>query len=381
MKGAYFSLRAGTGEMRRWCLEPTKQSGLAARAEAGLVGIEPGVEGQDPCARADVVGKDGGGNGMKSALRSSLPSPVWDRMKRSKRRVSRILRRTCELAGLNIARARDYYSPLPLESRIRKNVSRWYAPTELLGIDYDLTVFRALTSSLLGKFYPEFAELPDYTQVIEKGFGPGYTAVDALTLYGMLRERKPGRYLEVGSGVSTYYASLAASKNQGQGHPMRIECIEPYPYKSLYDIPGIVVHREEVQSVGQDFFHRLGEGDVLFIDSSHVLKIDGDVPHLYLNVLPALNPGVLIHVHDIPFPFNVPYPAEKWVLGDEWPMYWNEAMLLQAFLCFNRNFEVVLSLPLLRHFDEGFLREVVPIYQSIREEPNTFSSIWLRKLA
>jgi hypothetical protein len=112
---------------------------------------------------------------------------------------------------------------------------------------------------------------------------------------------------------------------------MQIECIEPYPYGKLYDIPGIVVHREEVQSVGRDLFLGLGKDDVLFIDSTHVLRIDGDVPHLYLNVLPALGHGVLIHVHDIPFPFNVPYPAEKWVLGPEWPMYWNEAMVLQAF--------------------------------------------------
>ena len=161
---------------------------------------------------------------------------------------------------------------------------------------------------------------------------------------------------------------------------MQIECIEPYPHDKLYDIPGIVVHREEVQGIGRALFLGLAEDDVLFIDSTHVLKIDGDVPHLYLNVLPALDHGVLVHVHDIPFPFNVPYPAEKWVLGPEWPMYWNEAMVLQAFLCFNHAFSIVLSLPLLRYFDEGFLKGTVPNYQPTSEEPNAFSSIWLRRV-
>ena len=318
---------------------------------------------------------------MKRAVKAVLPSPVWERMKRSKKRASRTFRGMSERAGFSVARTRDYYSPLPVESEIRKNASRWYTPSEMLGIDYDLDAFRKLTSSLMGKFYAEFAGLPDYSEVIEKGFGPGYPAVDALTLYAMLRERRPARYLEVGSGVSTYYASLAASKNREDGYPMQIECIEPYPYERLYDIPGIVVHREEVQSVGRAPFLRLGVDDVLFIDSTHVLKIDGDVPHLYLNVLPALGHGVLVHVHDIPFPFNVPYPAEKWVLGPEWPMYWNEAMVLQAFLCLNRSFEIVLSLPLLRYFDEEFVKGTVPTYRPTSEEPNAFSSIWLQRAA
>jgi hypothetical protein len=265
--------------------------------------------------------------------------------------------------GFSVARTGDYYSPLPIELQIRKNASRWYTPSDLLGAEYDLDGFRKLTSPLIGKFYPEFGELPDYSEVIEKGFGPGYPAVDALTLYAMLRERRPARHLEVGSGVSTYYASLAASKNREEGYPMQIGCIEPYPYDKLYDIPGIIVHREEVQGIGRALFLGLGEDDVLFIDSTHVLKIDGDVPHLYLNLLPALGRGVLVHVHDIPFRFNVPYPAEKWVLGLEWPMYWNEAMVIQPFLCFNGTSEIVLSLPLLRHFDEEFLKGTVPTYR------------------
>jgi hypothetical protein len=116
-----------------------------------------------------------------------------------------------------------------------------------------------------------------------------------------------------------------------------------------------------------------------------VVRIDGDVPYLFLEVLPALAAGVHIHVHDIPFPFNVPYPAEFWTLREHrrsprWPIYWTEAMLLQAFLAFNPAFEIDLSCPLLRHFEPEYLPSRVPFYRPISEEPNTFSSIWLRKV-
>ena len=98
-----------------------------------------------------------------------------------------------------------------------------------------------------------------------------------------------------------------------------------------------------------------------------------------------LNKGVIVHIHDIPFPFNTPYPAEQWVLGKtktspNWPMYWNEAMLLQAFLTFNNSYEILMSAPLIRYYDENFLKNNIPLYKSIEQESNTFSSIWLRRV-
>jgi len=129
------------------------------------------------------------------------------------------------------------------------------------------------------------------------------------------------------------------------------------------------------------FFGQLQKDDVLFIDSSHVLKIDGDVPFLYLEVLPTLNVGVVVHIHDVPFPYNIPYPPQLWVFSQEWPMLWNEAMVVQAFLSFNRNFRVIMSTPLIRYFDEDFLRKSIPIYESIEQNPNTFSSLWLRRVS
>ena len=95
---------------------------------------------------------------------------------------------------------------------------------------------------------------------------------------------------------------------------------------------------------------------MLFIDSSHIVKIDGEVPYLYLEVIPRLKKGVITHIHDTPFPYNVPYPPQLWIFDREWPVFWNEAMLLQAFLCYNDAFKILVSMPLLRYFDEDFLR-------------------------
>jgi hypothetical protein len=100
-------------------------------------------------------------------------------------------------------------------------------------------------------------------------------------------------------------------------------------------------------------------------------------------VLPRLARGVVVHVHDISFPYNIPYPASYWVLNREqtWPMYWTEAMMMQAFLCFNHAFRVTMSLPFLRHVDESFVKATLPMYRSVEEFPATFSSLWIEKIA
>jgi len=84
-----------------------------------------------------------------------------------------------------------------------------------------------------------------------------------------------------------------------------------------------------------------------------------------LEILPRLKKGCFVHVHDIHFPYNVPFPSELYVFGRKWPVFWTEAMLLQAFLCFNDSFQIVLSTPLLRHFAENFLSQNIPGYESV----------------
>ena len=284
-----------------------------------------------------------------------------------------------EKAGYTVARKSDYYSPLAPVSELKETFGRWNRPSTLAGVSYDLQGMKSMFADLLAQYLREFSALPTYGELQRVGFGPGYTAVDALTLYVMLRHLKPERYIEVGSGLSTYYCTLAAAKNAEEGHPLAITCIEPNPFEKLLAIPGIEVIEKQVQDVPTSVFERLRRDDVLFIDSSHILKLDGDVPFLYLEVLPRLNLGVVIQIHDVPFPYNIPYPPELWVFGHKWPLFWNEAMLVQAFLCFNRNFSVLMSTPLIRHTDEAFLRKQIPFYESVEENPNTFSALWLRR--
>jgi hypothetical protein len=336
---------------------------------------------------------------LKKILRQILPTWFWNYFKqlremlgslrenfytllfrRFARRNSPAFRRSLEAAGYQVARDDDYYSPLPSVARLRANVARWNRPSALRGIEYDLDSMKLALAELLARYLGEFLTYPEYSQVQTMGFGPGYTAVDALTLYMMIRHLKPRRYIEVGSGVSTFYCSLAAQRNASEGHPLEMICIEPYPFVKLSSIPGIRILPQKVEDADISIFQQLRENDVLFIDSSHILRVDGDVPFLILEVLPILNVGVVTHIHDIPYPYNFPYPPELWIFGQEWPMFWNEAMVLQAFLAFNKNFKISLSTPLIRHFDEAFLKERIPIYESVKQTPNTFSSIWLERI-
>jgi hypothetical protein len=337
---------------------------------------------------------------MKKILRQVLPAFLWNRLKHlqrmkvsaqgkclslASRRFARRnpveFQRSLEEAGYQVARDEDYYSPLPSAARLKTNVSRWNRPSALRGVEYDLAAMKSALVDLLERYLDEFLAYPPYAEVRQMGFGPGYTAVDALTLYMIIRHLKPRRYIEVGSGVSTFYCNLAAQRNASEGHPLQMTCIEPYPFEKLSTIPGIQVLPQKVEDLEISLFQQLQENDVLFIDSSHILRVDGDVPFLYLEVLPVLNVGVVTHIHDIPYPFNSPYPPELWIFGEEWPMFWNEPMVLQAFLAFNKNFKISLSTPMIRHFDEEFLRHSIPIYESVAQNPNTFSSIWLRRIS
>ncbi|HVG42630.1 MAG TPA: class I SAM-dependent methyltransferase [Chitinophagaceae bacterium] len=316
---------------------------------------------------------------MKEVAKSSLPPSTWEFGKKSKSVFVEKFHQVFELFGLNVARRNDYYSPLPDMANLKTNLTRWNRPSALTGIEYNIGEMKNDLSGLLSRYYHEFASITPHAELLKIGYGPGYPEMDAMLLYMTIRDTKPKRYIEVGSGLSTYYCSLAAEKNAEEGFPLQITCIEPYPYKKLYEIRSIEVIAKEVQDVEVSFFQQLGKGDVFFIDSSHILKIDGDVPFLFLEVLPSLKSEVTIHIHDIPFPYNIPYPAELWILRQNWPMFWNEAMVLQTFLCFNNRFKITMSTPIIRYFDESFLKQQIEIYKTIDQNPNTFSSIWLKK--
>lgn len=318
---------------------------------------------------------------LKKTIKKVLPFSVQQKLiKIYTETLPKTVSKTLGLVGYNASRQSDFYSPLPTVSHLKKNIDRWYRPSPLLGIDYDLDEMKRLFDEVIEKYLREFEQIPPYNDLKAKGFGLGYTPIDALTLYLMIRHIKPANYVEVGSGLSTYYCSLAAKKNEEEGFPLKITCIEPYPFEKLHTIPGIEIIVKEVQDVEPQFFEQLQENDVFFIDSSHSLKIDSDVSYLYLEILPAVKKGVFVHIHDISFPYNFPYPPETWIFKKPEPMFWNEAMVVQAFLSGNKDFQIILSTPMLRHFDEEYLKNKIPIYETVEQNSNAFSSLWLKRI-
>lgn len=293
----------------------------------------------------------------------------------------RAVKRIFAWFGFNVARRKDYYSVLPVLDQIERTRERWDRPSPLAGVNVDVTAMSVRLATLADRWEADFQDASgDYLTNTRRGFGPGYPAFDARTLYYMLREHKPAVLLEVGSGLSTYYATLAANRNDVEGEPMKITCVEPYPFDALTTLPGFELVQSVVQDVPVERFEALDDGDVLFIDSSHALKIDSDVAYLFLEVLPRIKPGVFVHIHDVPFPYNTPYPADTWLFGERWPVYWNEAMVVQTFLAFNDAFEVLLSTPLIRHHDESVLTSRFPDYVPVADDPNPPSALWLRRI-
>ncbi|HCM42908.1 MAG TPA: hypothetical protein DIS66_06335 [Candidatus Omnitrophica bacterium] len=286
----------------------------------------------------------------------------------------------CRRLGYEIYPIKSYYSPIPNFEKLKSNLSRWTKPSKLVGVPYKMTSMESLLIEIIQQFKNEYALLPTYSEMVKKKFGPGYTYLDSLVLYCIIRKFKPKRYVEVGSGLSTWYCAQAAIQNLTEGHSLKISCIEPFPHEKLKTIPNIEITQLEVQEVAVEYFDKLESGDILFIDSSHIVKVDSDVPFLHLEVLPRLKKGVIVHIHDIPFPYNTPFPPDRWVLKPGFPMYWNEAMLVQAFLAFNDSFEILLSAPLIRFHNEKFLEDIVPHYEGIQKNPNTFSSLWIKKI-
>lgn len=187
-----------------------------------------------------------------------------------------------------------------------------------------------------------------------------FEALDAEVLHCIIRHFKPKRIVEIGSGYSTRVSARAALMNQHEGRPTNLTCIEPYPSQTLRNgFPGLSsLLISDVQDVDPAIFRTLEKDDILFIDSTHVAKIGSDVVYEYLELLPRLQPGVIVHIHDIFMPFE--YPRE-WILRDQF--FWTEQYLLQAFLAFNTTFDVLWGGSFMSQNYKGLLEEVFPTWR------------------
>ncbi len=311
---------------------------------------------------------------VKSFLKRTLPRPMWTVLSSIKQCIlhPRKLGSVCfnarnmERMGLKMARRKDFYSPLPSILQLDRNRARWYKPSALVGVDYDVAKMEELADRLIREYSDEYFSTLSHDELVREGYGYGLTPVDALVLYCMLREYRPQRFLEVGSGVSTCIARAAGLRNAQSGSMMDMVSVDPYAFPKLHSVQGLRIVSQEIQDFPLHEFEALKSGDVLFIDSTHVVRIDGDVSYLVLEVLPRLANGVMVHIHDIPFPHNVPYPADGNMFQAPWPVYWTEAMLLQAFLAFNTSYKILLSTPLIRYHHDEFLAQRIPDYHELK---------------
>jgi hypothetical protein len=187
----------------------------------------------------------------------------------------------------------------------------------------------------------------------------------------MMLHVKPKRIIEIGSG---YSSCVSLDTNELFFHDS-ISCIfiEPYP-ELLYsllkrsDFENIKIIAGNLQDIELHTFTQLSAGDILFIDSTHVSKVDSDVNYILFKILPVLQSGVYIHFHDIYFPFE--YPKE-WVYQGR---AWNEAYLLRAFLQYNHDYEIVTFNSFLGCFHPETISRLMPLCAK-----NPGSSIWIRK--
>lgn len=264
-----------------------------------------------------------------------------------------------------------FYSPIPDADFIenRKNII-FNANRSVKGIDfnenYQLTLIKNISPILKEYPFPEIkiSELLFYNQNIY------YFNSDAVCLYGMIRHFKPKRIIEIGSGFSS--ALILDVNRLYFNYEINLTFIEPNPER-LKSIVGFNENFELIENIIQDVdidkFRNLESGDFLFIDSSHVSKAGSDLNHIIFEILPILNKGVIIHFHDIFYPFEYPY---KWIKKG---YYWNENYIIRSLLMYSRKFEIILMNTFLALIE---FADVPNMVKEINKNEQYSGSIWLR---
>jgi hypothetical protein len=244
--------------------------------------------------------------------------------------------RLFEAEGIHLTPV-HFYAPIPDTRTLNDDL--FSVDSKLPGIEMN----DRIQLSLLKQEFPKFQD--EYDRIRHEPTGNPheyyfnneyFSGIDACALYCMVRHFTPNLIIEVGSGYSSLLNAQAAQKNGNT----ELICIEPNPAEVLKNgfpcLKQLVTTR--VQDTEPSFFEQLRAGDILFIDSTHVVQIGSDVNFLFLEVLPRLKPGVIVHIHDIYLPAA---GRRDWVMEDA--RFWNEQYLLQAFLIRNKEFEVLFA--------------------------------------
>jgi hypothetical protein len=276
------------------------------------------------------------------------------------------------LLAIGVFPIRDhYYEPMINPKHLRRSLTQSRA---LPGIDLNLSGQLALLAQF--KFQNELAQFPlQETDKLKFYYhNPSFGTGDAEYLYSLIRLMRPRRLIEVGSGFSTLMAGSAIVRNKEESADYACDhrCIEPYEQPWLESL-GIKIMRCRVEDTDLSLFRSLERNDILFIDSSHVIRPQGDVLFEYLELLPSLQSGVFVHIHDIFTPRD--YPPE-WIVDET--RLWNEQYLVEAFLSFNSQFRIVGALNYLFHDHRSAVLDKFPMLEAefVVREPG---SLWLQR--
>jgi hypothetical protein len=262
-----------------------------------------------------------------------------------------------------------FYWPLNQLHWLRENRGLWIEPKLPREIEWDLDGQSELAKRL-AEYSPELADVPQAPgKPGEFAWGDAFSGLDAYAYYGLVRDIKPARVVEVGAGMSSVLLARALAKNR---EPCEVTLIDLAPrWTLLGELPtGWEVIPSLVQHVDLDVFSRLEAGDILFYDGSHCVRTGSDVNWLFFEVLPSVAPGVWIHVHDLFWPMDY---GESWIFDEG--LSWNEQYFVQAFLMHNSSYRVRFAGGMLKHYkrdllDDWFAGNIA-----------NAGSLWLQKVA
>ncbi len=266
-----------------------------------------------------------------------------------------------------------FYSPIPnIDQVIAEKTRIWKTKKQMPGIELNHQLQLEHLQAFF-KFSPTIPFNEHKTDNLRYYYNnDSYSYADAITLHSMIRTYKPRRIIEVGSGHSS--CVMLDTNALFFNYSIDLTFIEPYPeyFFSLIseeDKKENTILNQKLQEVPISVFERLEENDILFIDSSHISKINSDVNYIFFEILPRLKKGVIIHFHDIFFPFEYPY---EWIIEGR---AWNEIYILRAFMQYNEIFKVLFMSTYAYNEFKQEITQKLPLFLN-----NPGGNFWIKKI-
>lgn len=267
-----------------------------------------------------------------------------------------------------------FHSPIPDTRKLPDGI--WEKTSLLIGLEMNSEKQIRFLSDIVPRFIDECDFPLEATDSPSQFFrrNGAFLSVDAEVFHCMIRHFRPQRIIEIGSGSTTYLAARACLLNKERHHlTTELHAIDPFPNEVVKKgFPGLTsLIQQPVERIPVDFFSRLEANDICFIDSSHVAGIGSDVNHEFLEIIPRLKPGVLVHAHDIYLPAEYP---KKWIFADRF--FWTEQYILQAFLSFNPAFEVLWGSSYMQKNHTAELKQAFPAYRNLGKDYPFYPDVW-----